>query len=162
MEENVSVQIFGRAIPFTKEMQKSTAAALVEKVKNGEADPITAFATIKAMYECLGQLLKDKEAVEATINQVKKYGRTGASFNGANLCITEIGIRYDYSVCQDPEWDELSRQKSELETKLKERETFLRGVTKPQTIVIEETGEVKTIYGPAKTSATSIKVTFAK
>ena len=39
MEENVSLQIFGRAIPFTKETQKSTAAALVAKVTDGEARP---------------------------------------------------------------------------------------------------------------------------
>lgn len=162
MEENVSLQIFGRAIPFTKENQKATAIALVEKVKNGEADPITTFATIKAMHECLGQFLKDREVVEATINQVEKYGRSGANYNGANLCITETGSRYDFSACQDPVWDDLARQKAELDAKLKERETFLRGVKTPQTIVVDETGEVKTIYGPAKTSTASIKVTFAK
>lgn len=162
MEENVSLQIFGRAIPFTKETQKSTAAALVAKVTDGEADPISMFTTIKAMNDCLSQFLKDQAVVEATIGAVEKYGRTGATYNGANLCIAEVGVRFDFSACQDSVWDELAKERTELEAKIKEREKFLRGITTPQTIVNEETGEVKKIYGPAKTSSTTVKVTFSK
>lgn len=162
MEENVSLQIFGRAIPFTKETQKSTAAALVAKVTDGEADPISMFTTIKAMNDCLSQFLKDQAIVEATIGAVEKYGRTGATFNGANLCITEVGVRFDFSTCQDPIWDELAKERTELEAKIKEREKFLRGIVQPQTIVNDETGEVKKIYSPAKTSSTTVKVTFSK
>lgn len=162
MEEKVSLQIFGRAIPFTKETQKSTAAALVAKVTDGEADPISMFTTIKAMNDCLSQFLKDQAVVEATIGAVEKYGRTGATFNGANLCIAEVGVRFDFSACQDSVWDELAKERTELEAKIKEREKFLRGITTPQAIVNEETGEVKKIYGPAKTSSTTVKVTFSK
>lgn len=154
MEENVSLQVFGRAIPFTKETQKSTAAALVAKITDGDTDPISMFTTIKAMNDCLSQFLKDQAVVEATIGAVEKYGRTGATFNGANLCIAEVGVRFDFSACQDTIWDELA--------KIKEREKFLRGITTPQTIVNEETGEVKKIYGPARTSSTTVKVTFSK
>lgn len=101
MEENVSLQVFGRAIPFTKETQKSTAAALVAKITDGDTDPISMFTTIKAMNDCLSQFLKDQAVVEATIGAVEKYGRTGATFNGANLCIAEVGVRFDFSACQD-------------------------------------------------------------
>lgn len=162
MNENVSLQIFGQTIPFTKETQKATANTLIAKVTNGEVDPINTFATIKAMSDCLSQFLKDKSVIDATVEAVGQYGKAGANYNGAHLCVTEAGVRYDFSTCQDPVWDDLARQKAELDAKIKERETFLRGVVTPQTIVVDETGEVKTIYGPAKTSATTIKVTFAK
>ncbi|WP_290391193.1 hypothetical protein [uncultured Bacteroides sp.] len=132
------------------------------KVTDGEADPISMFTTIKAMNDCLSQFLKDQAVVEATIGAVEKYGRTGATFNGANLCIAEVGVRFDFSACQDSVWDELAKERTELEAKIKEREKFLRGITTPQTIVNEETGEVKKIYGPAKTSSTTVKVTFSK
>lgn len=162
MSENALVQIFGKAIPFTKENQKATAQSLVAKVVGGDADPITVFSTIKAMVECLTIFLKSKEVVDATINACEKYGKNGANYNGANLCIAEAGVKYDFSTCNDPEWNDLAKQKAELEAKLKARETFLRGIPGKQTILDEETGEVSTIYAPAKTSSTTVKVTFAK
>lgn len=161
-ESQAAIQIFGKAVPFTKENQKATATALAEKVTNGEVDPVMTFATAKAMSDCLSQFLKDKGVMEATVAAVEKYGRTGAIFNGANLCVAEVGVKYDFSVCDDPEWTELSKQKAELEAKLKARETFLRGIPRQATIINEDTGEMSTIFPPAKTSSTSIKVTFAK
>lgn len=162
MSENALVQIIGRAIPFTKENQKATAQNLVAKVVDGEADPISVFSTVKALVESLNIFLKDKGVVETTVAAVEKYGKTGALYNGANLCIAEVGVKYDFSTCNDPEWNELSAQRAELDAKIKARETFLRAVPGQQTILNEETGEVSTIYAPAKSSSTSIKVTFAR
>lgn len=162
MSENALVKIFGKAIPFTRENQNATAQNLVAKVVGGDADPITVFSTIKAMVECLSIFLKSKEVVDATINACEKYGTSGANYNGANLCVAEVGVKYNYSTCNDPEWNELSKQKADLEAKLKARETFLRGIPGKQTILNEETGEVSTIYPPTKTSSTTVKVTFGK
>lgn len=162
MSENVTVQIFGKAIPFTKENQKATAQTLVAKVADGDVDPIEAYTTIKAMVECLNVFLKDKNVMEATVSACEKHGRFGANYNGANICVAEVGVKYDFSVCQDPEWDELAKQKAEIEAKLKAREAFLRTIPGQQTIVSEETGAVVTVYPPAKSSSTSVKVTFAK
>lgn len=162
MSENALVKIFGKAIPFTKENQNATAQNLVAKVVGGDADPISVFSTIKAMVECLSIFLKSKEVVDATINACEKYGKSGANYNGANLCVAEVGVKYNYSTCNDSEWNELSKQKADLEAKLKARETFLRGIHGKQTILNEETGEVSTIYPPTKTSSTTVKVTFGK
>ncbi|MDE5774181.1 MAG: hypothetical protein K2H86_06970 [Muribaculaceae bacterium] len=162
MSENVTVQIFGKAIPFTKENQKATAQTLAARVTDGDVDPIEAYTTIKAMAECLNAFLKDKNVMEATVSACEKHGRFGASYNGANICVAEVGVKYDFSVCHDPEWDELAKQKAEIEAQLKAREAFLRTVPGQQTIVSEETGQVVTIYPPAKSSSTSVKVTFAK
>lgn len=157
-----AIQIFGRAIPYTKETQKATAIAMAEKVTNGDVEPISTYTAAKAMSDCLAQFLKDEGVVSTTINAVEKYGRTGASCNGANLCIAEVGVKYDFSVCQDPEWDELSKQKAEIDAKMKAREKFLRSIPDKQIIVNDETGEMATVYPPAKTSSTSVKVTFSK
>ena len=162
MSENALVQIIGRAVPFTKENQKATAQTLVTQVVEGEADPIHAFSTVKALVECLTIFLKDKGVVETTIAACEQYGKSGALYNGANLCVTEVGVKYDYSTCEDPEWNDLMAQKSELDAKIKARETFLRGIPREATIVNEETGEVKKIFPPTKTSTTSVKVTFAR
>lgn len=162
MSENALVQIIGRAVPFTKENQKATAQTLVTKVVEGEADPIQVFSTVKALVECLTIFLKDKGVVDSTITACEKYGKSGAMFNGANLCIAEVGVKYDYSTCGDPDWDDLTAKKAELDAKIKAREAFLRGIPGEATIVNEETGQITKIYPPTKTSSTSVKVTFAK
>lgn len=162
MSENSSVQIFGKAIPFTKETQKATAENLVAQVVNGEADPITVFTTVKAVVECLNIFLKSKEVVETTVAACERYGYSGAICNGANLCVAEVGVKYDFSVCNDPEWNELAKQKAEIEARLKVREKFLRGIPRQATVINEETGELSTLFPPAKSSSTTVKVTFAK
>lgn len=162
MSENALVQIIGRAVPFTKENQKATAQTLVTKVVEGEADPIQVFSTVKALVECLTIFLKDKDVVDSTIAACERYGKTGALYNGANLCVAEVGVKYDYSACNDPEWDDLSKQRAELDAKIKARETFLRGIPREATILNEDTGEITKVVPPIKTSSTSVKVTFAK
>lgn len=162
MSENALVQFIGRAVPFTKENQKATAQTLVTKVVEGEADPIQVFSTVKALVECLTIFLKDKDVVDSTIAACERYGKTGALYNGANLCVAEVGVKYDYSACNDPEWDDLSKQRAELDAKIKARETFLRGIPREATIINEDTGEITKVVPPIKTSSTSVKVTFAK
>lgn len=162
MSENALVQIIGRAIPFTKENQRATAQTLVSKVVEGETDPIQAFSTVKALVECLTIFLKDKDVVESTIAACEKYGHAGALFNGANLCVAEVGVKYDYSACNDPEWDDLSKQRAEIDAKIKARETFLRGIPREATILNEDTGEITKIVPPIKSSSTTVKVTFAR
>lgn len=162
MSENALVQIIGRAVPFTKENQKATAQTLVTKVVEGEADPIQVFSTVKALVECLTIFLKNKDVVDSTIAACERYGKTGALYNGANLCVAEVGVKYDYSACNDPEWEDLSKQRAELDAKIKARETFLRGIPREATILNEDTGEITKVVPPIKTSSTSVKVTFAK
>ena len=162
MSENAIVQVFGNKVPFTKENQREAVNTLVKNIKDGEVDPITAYTTIKALYECLGLFLKDKDVVDSTVAACEKFGKEGASYNGASLVVTEASVRYDFSICGDSKWKELAAQKAEIDTKIKAREAFLKAVPAKQTIVNEETGEIDIIYPPAKTSSTTVKVTFAK
>lgn len=159
---NAQIRIFDEVVPFSKETQKNTANALAAKVTEGDVDPVQFYATIKAMSETLNLFLKDKEVIETTVAACEKYGKAGAAFNGANLAVTEAGVRYDFSACEDPTWNDLAKKKAELDEKIKEREKFLKGISEHQTMIIEETGEVATIYAPVKTSATTVRVTFAK
>ena len=161
-EETTAVQIIGRAVPFTKTAQKEAVDRLVAQVTEGEIDAVETFIKAKSLYETLGAFLKDKGVVDTTISECEKNGREGALYNGARMIVAEAGVRYDFSVCKDPKWSDLAAQKATIEAQLKERETFLRAIPGSQTIVNEETGEVVTVYPPAKTSSTTVKVTFLK
>ncbi len=72
------------------------------------------------------------------------------------------GVRFDFSACQDSVWDELAKERTELEAKIKERESSCAELQPRRQSLTKKTGEVKKIYGPAKTSSTTVKVTFSK
>lgn len=76
--------------------------------------------------------------------------------------LKEAGVRYDFSNCNDPEWRRLTEVITNFTNGLKEREKFLRTITKPTTIVDEQTGEVVTINPPIKTSTTTYAITWSK
>ena len=121
------------------------------------------FTTIKAMNDCLSQFLKDG-AVVGNHNRGgrKKYGRTGATFNGANLCIAEVGVRFDFSACQDSVWDELAKERTELEAKIKERESSCAELQPRRQSLTKKPARSRKYTAPAKTSSTTVKVTFSK
>lgn len=161
-QKEATVQIIGRAIPFTKAEMQDAVEVLATKVSNGEVDPIATYTEVKALGEVIALFLKDKRVTEATISAVDYFGKLGAKYNGASLCTTETGVRYDFSACGDTRWNELAKQKAAIEEQLKEREKFLKAISGKQSIVDDETGELLTLYPPTKTSTTSVRVTFAK
>lgn len=162
MSTEQAIQPIVTGVPITKSEQLNAAQTIIDRFKNGEVEPISAYASIKAVVEALSLVLKDKDVVGMAISGVEQYGPGGTTYRGAKMSVCETGVRYNFSACGDPTWEDLSAQKAAIEAKLKERETFLRGIKEPQTIVINETGEVVTVSGPSKTSSTSVKITFAK
>ena len=158
-----AVQIIGRAmVPYTKSAQKEAADNLAKQIVDGDLDALETYTKIKAMYEALGIVLKDKAVVNAAIRECELAGPSGAELQGAKIIVAEAGVRYDFSACGDPIYDNLAAQKAAIDAQIKERETFLRGITTKQTLVDDETGEIATVFPPAKTSSTCVKITFGK
>lgn len=89
----------------------------------------------------------------------------GKSYNtsyGSTLELLEAGTKYDYTVCQDPIWNNLSQQIKDLDKKIKVREKFLKNVDGSLVFTDTETGETFEIYAPVKTSTSTYKVTLSK
>jgi hypothetical protein len=47
-----------------------------------------------------------------------------------------------------------------LKEKVKHRETFLKALKEPLSIIDEETGDLQRVHPPKKSSSTTVKVTF--
>lgn len=78
----------------------------------------------------------------------------------ATVSVMEGGVRYDYKKCNDPEWEALNERVSNLQKQLKDRENYLKSLTKTETILNEESGEVYKIFPPKRTSTTTPKVDY--
>lgn len=162
MEKANAIQEVAKIGSISKSAQKNFADQLIAQVINGEVDPIQAYAQIKGVFESLQLFLKDKTIIDATISACAKFGKETPVYGGAKLTITEAGIKYDYSVCEDLVWNDLNEQKIAVEQKMKARETFLKSINVSQTIVDEQTGAIIKVFPPAKTCSTVVKVNFTK
>ena len=96
------------------------------------------------------------------ITEVEKYGNK-TDYNSASLQIKEVGVKYDYTVCNDQIYNDLIFMLNDIKEQIKLREKYLSGIPSEGTaMVYEQTGEVRTIYPPIKQGSQGITITFKK
>jgi len=144
-----------------KEERQSFALDLVSKIEQGEVDPLKIHLQVKAMEDII-KLLNDNTIYKKSIlDAAEKYGQKSFTFQNAKVEIKEVGTKYDFSKCNDTEWDLYDQRLLSAKEDLKQRETFLKTIpVKGLEIVDKVSGEMATIYPPSKSSTTSIAVTL--
>lgn len=147
--------------PLTKSAQTSWAQKIMQPLLEGEVSPIEFITKVKGLSSALDEVSKNKEVKNIIIREVEKEGKC-VSWSGANVSIKETGVKYDYSNCNDPIYAALIKQKDELDTKIKERESFLKSVPSGTTVVDDETGECYTLHPAIRTASESFVVSFGK
>lgn len=144
----------------TKDQRQSFCIDLVKRLENGEVDPIKLHLQVKSMEDIVKQLNDNAIYKSMLLDAAEKHGKK-FTFQNAEFNVREVGVKYDYSQCNDPVLAELEQQAATIGEALKARQKFLQ--TAPQsglTIVIESTGEAATVYPPSKSSTTSVAVTL--
>lgn len=147
--------------PVSKEEQTNLANKLVLPVLDGDINPIEAVTKAKGIIEALTKFINDDRIKDCTMSEIEKHGKE-ASWNGAKLSIKEVGVKYDYTDCSDPIYEDLIQQKQLLDKKIKDREGFLKSLSERTTIVDDETGEVSTIIPPVRMASQGYSITFSK
>jgi len=144
-----------------KEQRLSFAIDLMEKIASGFVNPLDVHLQIKCMEDIIKLLTENPQYKKAVLEESQKYGEKSFEFHNAKVEIKEVGVKYDYSVCGDTDWELHNQAKTSAENSLKERQKFLATVPqKGLQIVNSLTGEVETIYPPVKSSTTAIAVTL--
>lgn len=163
MEKKNDLLPVASSVPvLTKSGQQDLCEKILQQVENGEINPLYAAAVVKGLIESLTNALKDSRMFDGVQKESEKFGKEKIICQGATFQICETGVKYDFDACGDPVYNELAKQKAELDEKLKERTAFLKTIKQPITLVDDNTGEVVSIYAPVKASTTSFKITFAK
>ena len=146
-----------RQLPETKQQIETFAHQLEQGLVKGEIIPTDLLRFQKAMekvFEKIKPIL-----IESAIVEVEHYEKNPV-IKGAEYSIIEAGVKYDYSVCNDAKWNDLTKEIESLKEKLKERETFLKSIKEKLEIIDTESGELNVIYPCIKSSTTTLKVTF--
>jgi hypothetical protein len=72
----------------------------------------------------------------------------------------ETDVKFDYSVCNHPQWQRLIKEEKEIAEKRKNIENYLQGLRDKEEYIDPDTGEICDIYPPEKTSTRTIKITM--
>jgi len=139
----------------TKAERQDFAQYVVNGLKDGLSDPLKVHLQVKCMEDLIKQITSHPEYKDLTLDEAAKYGKSFEMHN-AKFEVKEMGVKYDYSACGDPVYNELSEKMAELEKELKDRQAFLKAVKPGTEILVED--EVVVLYPPVKTSTTSITV----
>jgi len=146
---------------LTKTQIKIVADNMVSNImENGNV--IEVADTISKMELFIKELKGNSNYIGFLCDEVSKYGKSYTTASGTKLELAEVGVKYDYSKCQDAIWNELQNSLESIQALVKNRETFLKAVPIHGLDIINEDGEVLKIYPPSKSSTSSVKCTIQK
>lgn len=135
-------------------MSKSDMNAAVsdkmELLNDGWIDEESLFVYAKKL-ESIASLLVDaiKDKVDSS-----KFGKDYTRY-GVKLESKMVGVKTDYSGCGYDPYNLAADQLAAVKLQIKKHEDFLKSITKPLTLVDEESGEVTTINPPVKSGKLS-------
>lgn len=159
MEQLTTTSIL-RLFDTTKEQRASFAANVVAEIEQGNVNPLDIHLQFKAIEQISETVLKDVQYRSAVLTEAEKYGKK-STYRNAEISIREVGVKYDYSQCNDPVLSELMSQADEIGEKLKSRQKMLQTIPgEGMAVLIPDTGEMVTVYPPSKSSTTSVAVTL--
>ncbi len=131
---------------------------VIDSVKHGNESPLKVLIQLKAFERCSDRI--QKEIKENYMTEADKYPGTAFEFLGNQIQKVDTYTKYDYSVCNDPRWNELTALRVILEIQLKEREQFLKAVNATFNILDEVTGEVVQINPPKVNRTAGLKISI--
>jgi len=139
-----------------KEQRQSFANDLIQRIENGEIDPILVHLQLKCMEQVVETAIGHEKYKSLLLEEATKHGKTFEKYNGT-FSIREVGTKYDYSKCEDAKYNDMIAEKEALDKEIKERAKFLQNIPEGG-IADPENGNM--IYRATKSSTTSVTVTI--
>lgn len=131
---------------------------VITELEAGQINPLDLLIYLKSIEKSIEGI--NQRAKEMINNEADKYSEKSIEYKGARIDKAELGVKYDYAMCEDREWNIMTADINTLTYKRKKREEFLKALINPIDWVDVETGEIITIYPPIKSSTTGLKVTI--
>ena len=136
----------------TKEQRVEFTHQVIERLNNGELDPLKTHLQVKALEDMLETLKANKDYKDAVLNAAVQNGKD-FEYMSAKFNIREVGVKYDYTKCESPAYEEIMTEYNTAAKSKKDMEEFLKKVPHQGLDIINGvTGEVTRVYPPAKSS----------
>ena len=144
---------------YTKtEIKKLATNCATQLSENGRI--IEVAEMISKMEFFIKELKANPDYIEYLQYEISKYGKDHTTSTGTRIELAEVGVKYDYTFCEDDEYNELIVKQMGLEEQIKERQKFLKSIPIAGIEIVDAEGVLKRIYPPSKHSTSSVKVTI--
>lgn len=128
-------------LPDNKSQVAQFSRGLKNEILANDKDPLKILVHLKMIEKVITDVLKDEEIDYHFLREFLLYDKDKTiTVNGAEIRASEVGVKYLYSDCGDPVWNDLEKQISELTEKKKEREKFLQNIPYDKGTVDPDTG----------------------
>jgi len=144
----------------TKEQRVEFTYQVIQRLNDGELDPLKTHLQVKALEDMLETLKGNKDYKDAVLRAAVLNGKD-FEYMTAKFNIREVGVKYDFSQCGSNDYNDIMVDYNDATKRKKDMEDFLKKV--PHTgldIINGVTGEVNKVYPPSKSSTTSVAVSL--
>ena len=155
MSENLAIL---EKMPQSKKEVKLFAENLINSIQWGEINPLDLDGQLKALEEVVSMVRKSEEMKEGLLAEADKYKEKSFDYGRFSFQKKEVGVKYDFSGCDDQILEHLEKTSEKLNEEIKARKDFLKTI-QPGVACFDENGIQ--LFPPAKTS-TSTVITLLK
>jgi hypothetical protein len=157
MQKQLTLQ--NSLLETSKEERSTFINQVIEAISNGQADPLKVHLQVKCTEELVKALTSNEQYREIVLSEASRYGRS-FEFHNAAFQVKEAGVKYDFSNCGDEDLNRMTSELEALQSRIKERQTFLKTIPGKGLETLTADGELVTLFPPSKSSTTTIAVTL--
>lgn len=141
---------------LNKEGMTNVVSSYLEGIAFNGGEPLNDLALCRKYIFLLQEI--EKGLIPYAINELSAYDRKEFSVNSVDLKVVEVGSKSDYS--NSISWVKQKAILDKENDKLKQIESFAKGLRERAQLLDEETGELVEYFPPIKTSSTTVRATI--
>ena len=141
---------------LNKEGMTNVVSSYLEGIAFNGGEPLNDLALCRKYIFLLQEI--EKGLIPYAINELSVYDRKEFSVNSVDLKVVEVGSKSDYS--NSISWVKQKAILDKENDKLKQIESFAKGLRERAQLLDEETGELVEYFPPIKTSSTTVRATI--
>jgi hypothetical protein len=144
-------------VPSTGFAIREFASTLLQKIDDGEVDPLQIHVQLKAIEKIFKEVSESDGYKASVRNSAEAYGKEFERF-GAKIKLAEAGVKYDYSECGHVYYEELCQKIETMTEKKKEYESDMKKIKVSKELFFYD--KKHTVYPPKKSSTSTVNVSF--
>lgn len=143
-------------VESNKEQMINIVSSYLESLAFDGGEPLNDLALCRKYIFLLQEI--EKGLIPYAINELSKFDRKESSVNNVDLKVVEAGAKSDYS--NSIAWVKQKAVVEKENDKLKQIESFAKGLRERAQLLDEETGELVEYFPPTRTSSTTVRATI--
>lgn len=143
-------------VESNKEQMINIVSSYLEGLAFDGGEPLNDLALCRKYIFLLQEI--EKGLIPYAITELSKFDRKESSVNNVDLKIVEAGAKSDYS--NSTAWVKQKAVVEKENDKLKQIESFAKGLRERAQVLDEETGELVEYFPPTRTSSTTVRATI--